>query len=116
MSKHCGNKYCDCSSYKEHLSGITFSIRGLPRGANVKAIDDTETSWDRDGSAYKALRKDGYQPASIDGSAELAARVTDPIEIEHNSIYGQHVNKARDVQAELDESNIIVRPGEQPLL
>lgn len=41
------------------------------KGAEVASVNDRAKRWDKDMPAYKRLRQQGYQPRSIDGSAEV---------------------------------------------
>ena len=41
------------------------------RGAQVAEVNERAKRWDKDMPAYKRLRQQGYQPRSIDGSAEV---------------------------------------------
>lgn len=53
----------------------------------------TDENFARDAPAYRSLRKAGYQPRQIAGCDELAARATDPIEIERGQILGKRMVK-----------------------
>lgn len=52
------------------------------RGARVAEINATERQWHRDMPAYKRLRRQGYQPKQIDGSARLEATARSVAEVE----------------------------------
>ena len=41
------------------------------KGAAVSEVSEREKRWNKDMPAYKRLRQQGYQPSSIDGSAEV---------------------------------------------
>lgn len=41
------------------------------KGAAVSEVNDRAKRWDKDMPAYKRLRQQGFQPRSIDGSAEV---------------------------------------------
>lgn len=50
-------------------------------GTEAARIEATERQWDKDGDAYKRLRRDGLQPRDIDGCAALEAKANHPMEI-----------------------------------
>lgn len=74
----------DCGlSYVEHLRGIAIAAAATPtRRPEVVRIDATERRWDKDMGAYRALRRQGYQPEQIDGCDRLSAtaKTVDQIE------------------------------------
>jgi hypothetical protein len=41
------------------------------RGARVESTNKTERNWQKDMPAYKRMRREGLQPKSIDGAAEV---------------------------------------------
>lgn len=51
------------------------------RHPGVQAINDRETDMDKDLPAYKRLRKQGYQPQTTRGSADLERKAEHPAEI-----------------------------------
>lgn len=82
----CRDPYCDLS-YRDHLTSIAISAAATPsRRPEAVRINDTEARWHRDHDAYTTLRRQGYQPQHIDGSADLAARATSAAEIEGRPI------------------------------
>lgn len=56
------------------------------RSARAIEINTTEKQWDKDIPAYKRLRANGYQPAHIDGAADMEARASTRFEIESGQI------------------------------
>lgn len=74
MGEHpasCRDPECDLP-YVAHLRDIAVSAHATPnRRPDVVRIDRTEARWDRDGDAYKRIRKEGLQPEHVDGSAQL---------------------------------------------
>jgi hypothetical protein len=52
------------------------------RGAAVSQTEQKARGWDKDMPAYRRLRKQGYQPRGIDGSARLEATATSAAQIE----------------------------------
>lgn len=67
-----------CKVKSVHISGEAMPTRG-----QVARIATKEKAWDRDGEAYKRLRKDGVQPYGIDGSAavETFANTKEEVEV-----------------------------------
>ena len=57
------------------------------RSARAIEINQTEKQWDKDIPAYKRLRKQGLQPAHIDGAADMEARASTRFEVESGKIY-----------------------------
>jgi hypothetical protein len=95
---------CQCSSFREHALGITFSSTAMPtRRPQVVETADTERRWDKDMPAYKRLRDDNLQPRHIDGSAELEARATDSIEVNKGHVFGKHLSLVKDAQDVVNE-------------
>jgi hypothetical protein len=52
------------------------------RGQNVESINRTERNWQKDMPAYKRLRKEGLQPKSIDGAAEVEKKAESRFQVE----------------------------------
>lgn len=51
------------------------------------AVEAREKRWNRDMPAYKRLRDQGYQPAHIDGAADLERDATTRFEIESGQVF-----------------------------
>lgn len=79
--RHDGSHGEDCFGCR--IKTVAFSAAAMPtRLSHVSRTQATETAWDRDGEAYKRLRKDGVQPHGIDGAAALETLANDRREIE----------------------------------
>lgn len=78
-----------CGSQREHYRSVRF---GATRGAAVE-VERTERRWDRDMAAYKAMRRDGLQPAGIDGAADLQARASTEFEVSSGRLLPGRVAK-----------------------
>lgn len=50
-------------------------------------VEAREKRWNRDMPAYKRLREQGYQPAGIDGAADLERDAETRFEIESGRVY-----------------------------
>lgn len=65
------------------VAGISFGANSTTsRGAKVAEINQTAKNWDKDMPAYKRLRKNGLQPRSVDGAAEVERRATTEAQVE----------------------------------
>jgi len=53
----------------------------------------TEKERDRDMDAYQKLRRQGYQPKNVFGSAEIAAQASTPFELEHSVVMKPSIRK-----------------------
>lgn len=63
-------------AYVEHLRGFAVSAHATPnRRPDVVRIDNKERQFSVDGAAYRRLRKDGLQPPTVDGSAQIEAHI-----------------------------------------
>lgn len=76
----CG-KPCECVSYRAHLASLSFQ----PNGPHP--IDIKDRQWERDNKEYRTLRRQGYQPKTIDGCADLAGKVNSQFEIETSHLF-----------------------------
>ena len=56
-------------------------------GAEAVTVNEREARWQKDMPAYKELRRHGLQPRQIDGSAELADRAHDRMEVEMGHVF-----------------------------
>lgn len=85
------------------------SADALPnKGHAVTAQDRAEAQLAADLPAYKALRRQGYQPKKIDGSAVLQRDATDPLDIAHGKkmfVDKSSYEKAREVTQALAEGS-----------
>ena len=65
------------------VAGVSFGSNSTTtRGGRVAEINRTEKQWDADMPAYKRLRREGLQPRSVDGAAELERRATTEAQVE----------------------------------
>src|SRR3954468_1382529 len=77
----------DC--FRCRALSISVSPSSMPTrvGAGLWAAKKEERHLDVDGEAYKRLRRDGFQPKSINGSAHLEANATTRFEIESGQVF-----------------------------
>lgn len=78
----CG-KPCECSTYRDHLLSVSVAAAALPsrRGA-VAATEAEERTLRKDIDAYRRFRRDGLEPTSYIGAAELEKRADERHQIE----------------------------------
>jgi hypothetical protein len=65
------------------IAGVSFAASSMPsRRGQAAQINATERRWEKDMDAYKRLRRDGLQPAHIDGAREIEQKATDRSQVE----------------------------------
>lgn len=65
------------------VAGVSFSASSMPsRRIKASEINATEKQWSKDMDAYKRLRRDGLQPAHIDGARELEQKAEHRSQVE----------------------------------
>jgi len=65
------------------IAGVAFAASSMPsRKIATNDIDATERRWSKDMDAYKRLKRDGLQPAKIDGSAEMEKKAEHRSQVE----------------------------------
>jgi hypothetical protein len=69
------------------VSTVQLSAGAANSNPEYHANENREKRWNRDMPAYKRLRDQGYQPAHIDGSADLERDATTRFEIESGQIH-----------------------------
>lgn len=76
-----------CDTQLDHYRSVSISPAATPtRSPNAARINATEKRWEKDHAAYRALRKDGIQPKTSVGAAELQARAESKVEIESGTV------------------------------
>ena len=79
MSHNCK---CNCATFREHVGNGPY----IASSAAPTHRQDAN-QWDRDTAAYTELKKQGIQPKSTTGAAELAKKATTRLEIERGRLY-----------------------------
>lgn len=80
LAGECGcNRFQIC--FKHKLRSIQFAGRGKTKTSQMEA------QWDKDMPAYKRLRRNGLQPPSTKGCAELEKRANSQHEIELGHLF-----------------------------
>jgi hypothetical protein len=65
------------------VAGVSFAASAMPsRKADSNRIDATERQWSTDMDAYKRLKRDGLQPAQIDGARNIEQKATHRSQVE----------------------------------
>lgn len=78
----------DCFVCKASTVGVAPSAMPTRKGGQEAAtVNAREGRWEKDMPAYKELRRQGLQPRQIDGSAELADRAHDRMEVEMGHVF-----------------------------
>ena len=85
--------------YVEDCFGCKAASLQLSTGAGNQTFSaKLDSKLEKDRPAYRDLRRQGFQPPSVTGAAELAARATTPAEIQ----MGRILPNASKVQSALD--------------
>lgn len=71
---------CKVSTVQLHAGAANSS-------AKYHEVENREKRWNRDMPAYKRLREQGYQPAHIDGAADLERDASTRFEIESGQVF-----------------------------
>lgn len=74
------------------------SIQFQGMGAADRRQSESERSRDMD--EYKRLRRQGYQPQHVFGSAELAAQAGSTFEVEHSVVMAPSIRKEMEARME----------------
>lgn len=82
--------------YACRISSVLFS-----GSDSVKKVEKKERLLAKDRDAYKSLRKQGYQPQHVGGSAKLEANATNRHQIEHPRLWASLDKEGR---AHIDEA------------
>ena len=98
-------------TFAEKIRTVSFGrvAGGTKSGqAKVDSINATEAEWDKDFDAYKRFRREGIQPRSSQGAAELEARASDVFEVERGILVegGLSVDRVREVEAEVNSKDV----------
>lgn len=81
-------------------------IFGVGASGSATALKDANAKQrERDVAAYKRLRQNGVQPATVADSAEIEARANEPIEVERNTAF-EHKGLRRRMQAAANEAAV----------
>jgi hypothetical protein len=75
-------------------------------GARAARLNATEKQWDRDGEAYKRMRKDGLMPHDLDGAARWEASDASRFEIEAGRRFHNLTDDKLAVAAEISRAAV----------
>jgi len=108
MPRHIPSENCapDCFGCK--IQSVSLAPSATPTRSNAGVINFETKKSHADVAAYKRLRKDGVQPKSVKGSAELEARATSKWEIET----GQRLGGNAKLGERFDKAQAAVSKGE----
>jgi hypothetical protein len=69
------------------ISSVMPAASAMPtRSPEAVSLAAREKRWKADMPAYRELRRQGIQPRSVDGSAALAAKASDRLEVESGQL------------------------------
>ena len=89
--------------YVEGCFGCRISTVRMNTSEGVRKTQQREDQLAKDRDAYKRLRRDGLQPNTVDGSANVEGRITDQVEIDFKApIPKQELNRVKDIVAEVN--------------
>lgn len=69
--------------YVEGCKGCHFATLHINHSSEYARIETAEKQLTRDREAYAAMRKQGLQPPNLHGAAELQAKATNAIDVNH---------------------------------
>lgn len=85
-----------CPSYRDHLLSIGVAASAMPtRSPEVARIATKEDQWSRDHAAYRRFRREGLQPRTIDGAANVESKAETKSEVESGIILESRVQRAQ---------------------
>lgn len=82
------------SCYRVKLASVQF------QGIDAGERRHTEKSRSKDMDAYKQLRRQGFQPKNVFGSAEIAAQASTQFELEHSVVMAPNIRKEMESRME----------------
>ena len=83
----------------------TLQFQGI--GASDRRLSDKERSADM--SAYKTLRRQGFQPKNVFGSAEIAAKAETKFELEHSVVMAPGIRKEMESRMEDAKGTLAIK-------
>lgn len=106
--RHITTEECadDCFGCK--IQTISIAASAMPTRSEAARVERETEIMHRDVAAYRRLRKDGVQPKSVKGSAELETRAGSKWEIET----GMNLGGNEKLGARFDQAQAAVDAGE----
>ena len=87
LEQHEGQHQSCPECFRIKLNSLQF------QGAGAGERRETDYSRSKDMDSYKTLRRQGYQPKHVFGSAEVAAQANSQFEVEHSVIMAPTIRK-----------------------
>ena len=87
LETHEGQHQACAECFRIKLSSLQF------QGMGAADRRHTDASQAKDMDAYPLLRRQGYQPKHVFGSAEIAAQASTPFELEHSVVMKPSIRK-----------------------
>lgn len=103
LEDHTGQHQNCAECFRIKLNTIQF--QGMDAGQ--RRFSEKERSRDMD--AYKKLRRQGYQPKNVFGSAEIEAKASTPWELEHSVVMAPGIRK--EMEQRMSEAKAVVSEG-----
>lgn len=108
MARHITTADCapDCFGCK--IQTIAIAASAMPTRSEAARVEKETAKMHKDVAAYKRLRKDGVQPKSVKGAAELERRAGSRWEVET----GMNLGGSDKLGARYDAAQAAVNKGE----
>ena len=106
--RHITTENCASDCFGCKIQTISIAASAMPTRSEAARVEHETQIMHRDVAAYKRLRKDGVQPKSIKGAAELETRAGSKWEIET----GQNLGGNEKIGAKFDAAQAAVNAGE----
>lgn len=101
-------KTCTETCFGCKIQSISIAASAMPTRSEAASIEKNTAVMHKDAAAYKRLRKDGVQPKSVKGAAELERRAGSKWEIET----GMNLGGDAKIGAKYDAAQAAVNAGE----
>ena len=88
MARHVPSPDCSPDCFGCKIQSVSMAASAMPTRSNVGTIDFQTKKSHADVAAYKRLRKDGLQPKTVKGSANLESRAVSKWEVETGTNLG----------------------------
>ena len=88
MARHVPTPDCSPNCFGCKIQSVSMAASAMPTRSNAGMIESSTKVMHKDVAAYKRLRKDGLQPKTVKGSANLESRAVSKWEIQTNTSLG----------------------------
>lgn len=108
MARHQPSSDCPDNCFGCKIQSISIAASAMPTRSMAASIEKNTEVMHKDAAAYKRLRKDGVQPKSVKGAAELEKRAASKWEVET----GMNLGGNAKLGARYDAAQTAVNKGE----